>query len=182
MLLKYSRFCIIYLTQISYLNLTWSRRTLKNSELLEIFFKNQLLKGFFNYCCFLKQDFLVWMLGVCWDAFYLDASYSRKHLSLQFAKDILSIFVHNQQQSQSASSGGGVLFHLDGVKTHIVQWIVSEDSAEKTEDGFVNCRLKRLMGMFHDSVQINKVRYSIFTMMIFSSMIGRLDVRIIILC
>ena len=88
---------------------------------------------------FLLQNFLIWMLDMCWDSFYLDASFSRKHLCLQFVKDLLTIF----------RSG----YELEPIFSALVDWItVLEEKNENSES-----RLFQLIGLFHDSVQMNKV-------------------------
>ena len=45
----------------------------------------------------------------------------------------------------------GVLFNLEQLRAHVLQWITADDG-----------RTNRLIGMFHDSVQINKVNKNSF--------------------
>ena len=78
------------------------------------------------------------MMELCWDSFYLDASYSRKNLSLQFVRDLLRIF-------EEVNATNELVVDL---KHHLLDWIVEEEN---------NGRLKQLIGLFHDSVQLNKV-------------------------
>ena len=94
------------------------------------------------------------MLNLCWDSFYLDTSFSRRHLCLQFVRDIITIFGrtggvwHQGTEVASQTQGQAALLPI---QVELVHWITGEENES---------HFQQLIGLFHDSVQMNKVSHS----------------------